>query len=308
MVATAVVLGAAAIIGVRLAGHTSSGKQAAARQPATASAPAPSSTPAASASTTRRATATGASSRAERAERAARSAAARATIKRLIASAPTGISVAAADLSTGHSYAAGARSGIPTASTYKLLVLETLLLQRQQAGTGLSDAQVAQATSMIENSDNPAGYDLFLAAGGNAGLISALRLFGMNHTVPGGTDPTFTTTSATDCLVLLRNLVKDGPLDSASRSFALGLLHNVQADQRWGVGAAADAGSTFANKNGWLNIDDDGGRWAVNSAGVLTVHQHKLLLAIMTQHNADFQTGVELVESLATATAAVLTG
>ena len=42
-------------------------------------------------------------------------------------------------------------------------------------------------------------------------------------------------------------------------------MRNVEADQRWGVGVAADPGTDFANKNGWLNIDDDNGLWAVTA-------------------------------------------
>ena len=48
-------------------------------------------------------------------------------------------------------------------------------------------------TAAIENSDNAAGYRLFLDAGGNAGIEPASQRFGMNHTVPGASDPTFTT-------------------------------------------------------------------------------------------------------------------
>jgi beta-lactamase class A len=238
-----------------------------------------------------------------------RAAAARATIKRMIAGAPGGgISVDVRDLTTGRSYTAGATSGMMTASTYKLLVLETLLLQRQSSGYWLSEYEMGEATAAIEQSDNTSGYDLFLDAGADTGLESALQTFGMKNTVPGFDDPTFTTTSAMDCLALVHNLVNDGPLNAGSRSFVLGLMRNVQADQRWGVGAAADPGTSFANKNGWLDIDSDGGLWAVNSVGVVTAHKHTLLLAVMTQHNPDFQTGVDRVEALAKATAAAVTG
>lgn len=242
--------------------------------------------------------------------RANRVAGARATIEGMIAGGPGGgVSVAVQDLTTGRSYTAGATSGMMTASAYKLLVLETLLLQRQSSGYWLSEYEVGEATAAIEQSDNTSGYDLFLDAGGDTGLQSALQTFGMTHTVPGIDDPTFTTTSAMDCLALVRNLAKNGPLNAGSRTFVLGLMRNVEADQRWGVGAAADPGTTFANKNGWLDIDSDGGLWAVNSVGVVTAHKHTLLLSVMTQHNPDFQTGVDRVEALAKATAAAaLTG
>jgi beta-lactamase class A len=227
----------------------------------------------------------------------------------LIAGQPKGgVSLAALNTVTGAGYSAGATSGMWTASVYKLFVLETLLLQHQQAGTTLSGDEVGRATPMIENSDNAAGYDLFLAVGGRSGLASAAKRLGMTRTVPGRSDPTFTTTSAQDFLVLLRNLATSGPLDARSRSFALGLMRAVEADQRWGVGVLADRGTTFANKNGWLAVDDTNGpgeddddRWVVNSVGIVTVNGQQVLLSIFTQHQDSFADGIDLVQALAKA-------
>lgn len=214
-------------------------------------------------------------------------------------------SVAALNTVTGAHFKAGAKSGVWTASVYKLLVLETLLLQN---GGPLSGYQADQAIPMIEQSDNVAGYALFLDAGGRAGLAAAAAKLGMTHTVPGESDPTFTTTSASDCLHMLTALVRPGLLTAAARSYALGLMRSVEADQRWGVGVDADKGTDFANKNGWLSIDndngpgeDDGGLWAVGSVGVITVDGQQVLMAVQTQHQPSFQAGVTLVEALARA-------
>ena len=237
-----------------------------------------------------------------------------AAVAALIAGAPAGgVSVAALNLGTGATYSAGAASGMWTASAYKLFVLETLLLKRQASG-GLTASQRQMATAMIEQSDNEDGYDLFEAAGGRAALVAAARAFGMTHTVPGDTDPTFTTTSGADYLILLRNLVQTGgPLTAASQAYVLSLMRNVESDQRWGVGIVADAGTTFANKNGWLSIDndngpgeDDGGLWAVTSVGVVSVAGQTLLLAVFTQHQKSMATGVNLVQSLTKAMAPIV--
>ena len=59
-----------------------------------------------------------------------------------------------------------------TASAYKLFVVEALLLQN---GGPLSGAEASDAEIAIENSDNAAGYRLFLDAGGNSGLEAAAR-------------------------------------------------------------------------------------------------------------------------------------
>ncbi len=206
---------------------------------------------------------------------------------------------------SGRRYSAGATSGMWTASAYKLYVLEALLLNQGS----LSDNQVGQATTAIENSDNVAGYSLYLAAGGNSGLSSAAAHFGMTHTVPGNSDPTFTRTSARDCLTLLSNLIRrNGPFRADTRSFVLDLMRNVEADQRWGVGVTADRGSTFYNKNGWLSVDNgngadesDDGLWITTSIGIVTVKGQRVLMAVLTQHNRSFDAGVALVQQLARA-------
>jgi hypothetical protein len=225
-------------------------------------------------------------------------------LAKIIKSEPRGgVSVAAFNPSTGASFSAGANSGMRTASAYKLLVLIALILR----DGSLSSGELPTATRAIENSDNVAGYSLFEAAGGNSGIESVLDKLGMTHTVPGQTDPTFTTTSARDYLKLLKVLVsKGGVLSASSRSLVLGLMRNVEADQRWGVGVAADKGTTFANKNGWLSIDDsnrpgetDNGLWAVTSVGVVTVGHHQVLMAVFTQHQKSFGAGVKVVQALA---------
>jgi hypothetical protein len=220
------------------------------------------------------------------------------------------VSVAALNTVTGAKFSWGATSGMWTASVYKLFVLETLLLHN---GGPLSGTEASEAIPMIENSDNVAGYSEFLAAGGRPGLVAAVPRLGLKHTVPGNSDPTFTTTSATDMITLLGNLVHSGPLTSAARSYALNLMRQVEADQRWGVGVVADKGTDFANKNGWLGIDntngpgeDDNGLWAVNSIGVVTIHGQQVLMAVMTRHRPDFQSGVNLVQALARAIAPVV--
>jgi hypothetical protein len=83
-------------------------------------------------------------------------------------------------------------------------------------------------------------------------------------------------------------------------------MANVEPDQRWGVGVAADRGTTFYNKNGWLSIDDsngpgenDDGLWAVTSLGIVRCSGDRVLMAVLTRHNPDFQDGVTLVEQLA---------
>jgi Beta-lactamase enzyme family len=233
--------------------------------------------------------------------RATASAALAAEVVRLAAGRGAGsTSIAALNLSTGASYNYGATGGMLTGSIVKVYILETLLLQ-EQGGGGLSSGQLATATRMIENSDNSAAETLFYAAGARPGLLAANARLGMTNTIPGPSDLWgLTQTCAGDYISLLRNLVvPNGPLTPASQAYVLGLMRNVEADQRWGVGVVADAGTDFANKNGWLAVDDDDDLWLVNSVGVLTVHGQQVLAAVLTQHDHDFDEGIDLVQSLA---------
>lgn len=217
------------------------------------------------------------------------------------------VSVAALNTRTGQRFAAGRTSGMWTASAYKLFCLSALLIGR--SASSLSGSEVDSAQRAIENSDNVAGYQLFLDAGGRPGLESAADRFGMHHTVPGESDPTFTTTSGPDYLKLLEAVVgrtKNDPLGHSARQFILNLMGEVESDQRWGVGAAAEKGTKFYNKNGWLSIEDgngpgedDGGLWAVTSVGVVTVAHQRVLMAVFTRHQPDYATGVSLVNRLA---------
>lgn len=238
-----------------------------------------------------------------------RRATALAAVRELAKHEPSGaISVAAVNTDTGARFVAGAKGGMWTASAYKLFVLETLLWQRGGPPTG---EEADLAVPMIEQSDNLAAWDLYQDVGGRPALVSAAQRFGMTHTVPGSIDPTLTTSCATDYLHLLHNLVdKGGPLSASSKAYALNLMRNVEADQRWGVGVVADKGSVFYNKNGWLSIDNsnppgetDDGLWAVTSAGIVRVHGQQVLMAVFTRHQPDMGAGVQLVQRLARAIA-----
>jgi len=213
------------------------------------------------------------------------------------------VSVAARNLSTGVSFNWGSTSGMTTASTVKLDVLETLLLQHQQSGTPLSSEEDAEAQAMIEQSDNDAADQLWADIGGEAGITAANKIFGLRAT-HAGTDDFWglTTTSAADQVTLLKHLLGSGALNATSRTYAMSLLRSVDADQVWGVSVVADANTPVALKNGWLAIESDDDLWSVSSVGIVSVNHQYVAIAIMTQHQPDEQTGIDLVQALAFAT------
>lgn len=220
----------------------------------------------------------------------------------------TSYSVAALDLTTGRSVRAGAGAGMVLASLVKLDILETLLYQRQRSAQPLTAGQQADVEAMIEHSDNGAADRLFKLIGRETGLRGYNAVLGLHHTVVN-TEGLWglSTTSADDQLLLLQALASArSPLSATSRRSALALMADVESDQRWGVSAAADAGSTPLLKNGWLGVDDDQGRWAVNSGGLVRVGGHQVLMAVLSQHGPDFSTGVNRVQRAAVELAAAL--
>ena len=210
-------------------------------------------------------------------------------------------SVAALDLTTGRSTELGAGRGMVAASLVKLDFLETLLYQSQRSGQPLTDDEDDDARAMIQQSDNVAADRIWHESGFNPGVQDFNSVAGLHDTVldPGGVWG-LSTTSARDQLMLLRALTSTGsPLTAASREYALTLMTGVEADQRWGVSAAADDPAATANKNGWLDIDDDGGRWAVSSAGLIRRGGHPILIAVLSQHQPDYLTAVARVQQAA---------
>ncbi|NMO91058.1 serine hydrolase [Actinomycetospora sp. TBRC 11914] len=209
------------------------------------------------------------------------------------------VSVAAVDLVTGRSFGAAPQTPVHTASVVKLDVLEALLLQAQDDGRRLGPSVDGLATAMIEDSDNDAATRLWDLAGGAAGLARANTRLGLHGTRLDDVHWGMSTTCAADQVALLGDLVRPGPLAPAARSYATGLLTHVEADQRWGISAAADPGAVTGLKNGWLPLDDDQGRWVVGSVGVTTVAGDPVALAVLSEHQPTEESGIALVEALA---------
>ena len=189
-----------------------------------------------------------------------------------------------------------------TASIVKVDILAALLWQQQQSGTSLSPSQQQLATTMITQSDNDAATDLWGQIGGASGLAQANAVFGLAATTPGQDGSWgLTTTTAADQLRLLQ-MVTDpaGPLTAASRTYLLGLMGAVEADQRWGVpDAAGTQDGDVSVKNGWLSLGTDGGEWIINSIGRIVEPGHDWLVVVLSDDNATQASGTALVEGAA---------
>jgi hypothetical protein len=210
------------------------------------------------------------------------------------------VTVAVDDLTTGTDAAYGGTREFVTASIVKVDILCTLLYQSQKSHRPLSSEERELATTMIENSDNDSASSLYSAVGGAAGVDEANRVFGLRETTAGaGPYWGLTTTTVADQIRLLRLVfTRSSVLTVASQDYIQRLMGDVETDQRWGVPAAADHGTRFMVKNGWLPSPDTG-LWEINSIGdVVHDHQH-LLIAVLSDDNASEASGISVVEKVA---------
>lgn len=201
------------------------------------------------------------------------------------------VSAAVLDLESGDSAVHG-DGAFDTASIVKVDILAALLLRHQEAGTRLSAREKAYATTMIENSDNTSASALWDIIGKASGLDAANEKFGLTGTQGGdGALWGLTRTTAADQLTLLQQVFgDDSELSEASRSYLRELMGQIEADQRWGVSAAAD-GSGWALKNGWLPRSTTG-LWDINSIGRVTVDGRAYLVAVLSNGNTTQAKGI----------------
>ncbi|MFJ6544120.1 serine hydrolase [Streptomyces sp. NPDC091385] len=224
-------------------------------------------------------------------------------------SLPSGAAVSAAvlDLDSGQSAVYG-EADFATASIVKVDVLAALLLRAQDEGRHLTAAEKAYAVKMIEASDNASATALWDVIGKADGLDAANKRFGMTDT-SAGADGLWglTRTTAKDQLTLLQQVFgTDSLLSSASRAYVRELMESVNADQRWGVSAAAEGGTT-ALKNGWLPRSTTG-LWVVNSIGrIRAADGTSYLVAVLSSGTATQAKGISLVESAAGAAVSAFT-
>jgi beta-lactamase class A len=205
------------------------------------------------------------------------------------------VTVAVEDLTTGQTYQF--RPGVVenTASTLKVDILGTLLVQAQAAGRPLTPEEQSLAVPMIEDSLDSAADTLWTRLG-PAAVGAFERDAGMTSTVPA-TDGVWgtTTTTALDRLAMIRTLVQpNGLLTDASRSYILGLMENITPSQDWGATGGVPAGVTVALKNGFAVIDG----WQINTTGWVSGAGRDYLIAVLTNGNASEQYGIDTVNGV----------
>jgi beta-lactamase class A len=183
------------------------------------------------------------------------------------------------------------------ASIIKATTVSTMLWQAQRARRALTPTEKAWAKAAITRSDNAAETAIWRHVGAGAGVKRFLTAAGMTRTT---LDPAgrwgITQVTARDQVILLRALAQPSLLSAGRRAYILSLMRSVPASQRWGVPAGAPAGTTVANKNGWLPRATKG--WRINSIGYVTGRGHRYVIAILSDTNPSMGTGISRIQKV----------
>ena len=216
------------------------------------------------------------------------------------------ITAAVYDVSTGQTWTLKPGDAQATASIVKVDVMAALLAQATSTGQPLSASDQSLMTTMIEESDNDSATSLWNAVGGPSALSAFNGTIGMTQTTPSSclTCPGFswpgwglTTTTAADQVDLLEHLIApNAQIGNSERTYALGLMENIDPSERWGVTGGVPTGVTVALKNGWVPLSDS--LWQINSIGWVDGDGRDYILAVLTDGNPSEDYGIDTIDAL----------
>jgi hypothetical protein len=227
-----------------------------------------------------------------------------ATLSKDIAAALAGrqdtVAFAVSDTKTGVSCAYQASVHFDSASVVKATVMGAVLRRAEDEKRYLTAWEDDNLVQMITASDNTAATNLWNSLG-MPRLQAFLKLAGMNDTQLGtGGYWGLTQITAADELKML-DVFTGNPnvITPAAKAYALGLMGQVEADQRWGTPFGAPATVSVHVKNGWLPRATHG--WRVHSLGIFTGTGKDYRMAVLNQDNATEEYGIDTIQGIAAA-------
>ncbi len=216
------------------------------------------------------------------------------------------LTMAVYDPDSGHYYADNPYFGLEMASMFKVPIIATLMHMVEQQGRGLTSEEQAEATAMIEVSDNVAEGGLYDDVGDYDGVTNYMRSIGISDIQINTDGIGSTLLSPLSSIKLLDDIRTARILTPQDCQYILSLMSHVIYYQQFGVGDTAPAGATFALKDGYgpgedtLNLAD--------SMGIVTYKGHSYLIAIYTRDNQTVPAGEALVDHLCSEAVAALVG
>jgi hypothetical protein len=219
-------------------------------------------------------------------------------VLRLVAASPDVVSATVYDVLTGQTWRINPGSVQHTASIVKLDILAALLHDEQVAHVTMDPATQQLAAEMIEASDNAAAQALYVEIGQLPGIAAFNVLAGLTGTIPNWAWGDTGTTSLDQTRLVRLFALPNQILDTASRTFGLGLLEHVEPAQAWGVSSGPAPGARVALKNGWYPTGPLD--WQVNSIGWVDGEGRDYVIAVLTKDNATFTVGEATIAALST--------
>jgi hypothetical protein len=216
------------------------------------------------------------------------------------------VTMAIYDPTTQHYYAYNPYEGLEMASMFKVPILVTLLHEVEQEGRGLTSDEVAEATAMIEVSDNVAEATLYDEDGGYDGVTSYINSLGIDDIYINTSGIGSTLLSPVSAVRLMEDIRAERILTPQDCQFVLNLMAHVVSYQQVGVAQTAPPGATWAMKIGYGPGMDT--LWLMDSMGTVTYKGHAYDLAILSRDWQDFASGAYLVNHLCSEAVQALTG
>lgn len=182
----------------------------------------------------------------------------------------------------------GPQPQVRIASVMKTSIGIQFLRLRHAQNRPITANEIVELGRLIEISDDDAANNLWGKSGGPAGLDATIAAGGMKQTAEQPAHAWgFALTTAHDQALLGTALAKGHMLDETDTRLLLGLMRNVQPDQRWGFADVIDPTLAPGVKNGWYEDIDDP-VWRVHCTAIFDspLLEHPFTIAVMTKYPA----------------------
>lgn len=165
-----------------------------------------------------------------------------------------------------------------SASVVKVMLMAAYLRQASVSDRELDDADRRLLAPMIKQSANGPASEIYQRVGAGA-FYELAREAGMKgfSTSPFWGASTITARGQARFLYELERY-----LPERHRDYALGLMADIVAPQRWGIPHALPLGFSIHFKGGWAPED---GAWKINQVALLVNGERRLSLAVLTRGN-----------------------
>lgn len=215
-------------------------------------------------------------------------------------------SVTVYDLSHQRYYRYNSTSQFIAASSIKVPIMVAFLDLLEHQNREPSDRQIKLLTTMIENSNNDSASEIYYnGIGGATGMTNFVQKNGISDLNANPDAWGYSQISTQTMVDLLTRLATGTILTSQHRAIVLDLMHHIEKGQQMGVGDTAPNDASVAMKAGW--VTDGGNLWAINSSGIVSLHNESYVIAVYTQAQTSLEKGQAVVRYICQNIAELLT-